>query len=236
MAVGPLGDDCPVASSGDTRIWPWCAVLCRCARSDSRRRHCRPRHRVDPLLGEWTIAPSTTGAPRVDVKQAGEPQGPELVAEVLRERIYGTIACLSTLLVLVGHLDAETSAWAAFVNVAVTNGSLWAASLLADVVAHITAHGRVPRGAEAGRTFSSSGQILQACAVPLLLLLIAGLGGMSLRAALQAGIWVSVVTLGLFALLAGRRAGLPWWKRVTLVATLVALGVIVVALKTLAHA
>jgi hypothetical protein len=168
-------------------------------------------------------------------KQAGETPGPELAAEVLRERIYGTLACLSTLLVLVGHRDADTSAWAAFANVAVTNGSLWAASLLADVVAHITAHGRVPRGAEAGRTVSASGQILEACAVPLLLLAIAGLGGMSLHAALQAGIWISVVTLGLFALLAGRRAGLPWWKRVTLVATLVALGVIVVALKTLAH-
>jgi hypothetical protein len=71
--------------------------------------------------------------------------------------------------------------------------------------------------------------------VPLLLLVIADVGGMSLRAALQAGIWVSVGTLGLFALLAGRRAQLPWWKRATLVATFVGFGALVVAVKVVAH-
>ena len=40
--------------------------------------------------------------------------------------------------------------------------------------------------------------------MPLSVLVVAGVGGMSLRTALQAGIGISVVTLGLFALLARR--------------------------------
>ena len=47
--------------------------------------------------------------------------------------------------------------------------------------------------------------------------------------------WVSVVTLGLFALLAARRTQLAWWKRSALVAALIGLGALVVLLKTLAH-
>jgi hypothetical protein len=63
---------------------------------------------------------------------------PEQVAAVLRERIYGGIACLSTLLVLV-RPEADTTAWRVFVDVVVATGGLWAASLLADYVAHLAA-------------------------------------------------------------------------------------------------
>jgi hypothetical protein len=160
---------------------------------------------------------------------------PEQVAAVLRERIYGGIACLSTLLVLVRHAEDETTAWTAFADVAIATGGLWAAGLLADYVSHLAAHGRGPRGPEVAETFRASGQILQASFVPLLLLVVAGFGGMRLGAALQAGVWTLVVSLGLFALLAARRTGLPPWKRLALVVALVGLGALVVLLKTLAH-
>lgn len=160
---------------------------------------------------------------------------PEHVAAALRERIYGAIACLSTLLVLVGHLDADGSAWTPFVEVAVATGALWAASLFADYVAHVAAHGQGPRGREAAAALRASGQILQASALPLLLLAVAGIGGMSLAVAMRIGIWALILSLGLFALLAARRTALPAWKRAVLVVALVALGGLVVALKTLAH-
>jgi hypothetical protein len=160
---------------------------------------------------------------------------PEQVAAVLRERIYGAIACLSTLLVLVRHGEADSTPWVAFVDVAVATGGLWAASLLADYVAHLAAHGTGPSRQEAGHAFRASGQILQASAVPLVLLVIAALGGMRFGAALRAGVWTLVVSLGLFALLAVRRTTLPTWKRVLLVLALVGLGALVVAIKTLAH-
>jgi hypothetical protein len=164
----------------------------------------------------------------------GSERTPEYVAAVLRERIYGGLACLSTLLVLVRHPEAGTTAWSAFIDVAVAAGSLWAACLFADYVALVAAHGKVAPG-EATRSLRASAQILEASFVPLALLAIAGVGVMSLQVALTAGAWTSVVTLGLFALLAARRTRLPLWKRVFLVAALVALGALVVGIKTLAH-
>ncbi|MGD9526137.1 hypothetical protein [Pseudonocardia sp.] len=160
---------------------------------------------------------------------------PEATAAVLRERIYGGIACLSTLLVLARHVEDVESAWTAFADVAIATGALYAASLLADYVAHVAAHGQGPRGADAVAALRASGQILQASAVPLLLLALAGVGIIGTAGALRAGVWVSVVTLGLFALLAARRTMLPWWQRAVLVAALLGLGALVVALKTLAH-
>jgi hypothetical protein len=167
--------------------------------------------------------------------RAGFDAAPEQVAAVLRERIYGGVACLGTLLVLLGHPEADATAWIAVADVAVTAGGLWAASVFADFVAHLAAYGQGPGGPEASRLLRASAQILEASAVPLLLLVIAGLGGMELDTALVAGVWVSVVTLGLFALLAARRTPLSLWKRAVLVLALVALGALVVAVKTLAH-
>ena len=83
--------------------------------------------------------------------------------------------------------------------------------------------------------FRTSGQILEAAVVPLLLLVLAGLGVLRLEGALRAGVWVSVITLGLFALLAARRTKLAGWQRLLIVAALIGLGALVVLLKTLAH-
>ena len=68
-----------------------------------------------------------------------------------------------------------------------------------------------------------------------MLLVLSGLGVLMTEWAIRAGVWVSVVTLGLFALLAARRTKLAWWKRYLLVAALLGLGALVVVLKTLAH-
>jgi hypothetical protein len=160
---------------------------------------------------------------------------PEQVAAVLRERIYGGIACLSTLLVLVRNGEVDSTAWGAFLDVLIATGGLWAASLLADYVSHLAAHGERPHGQEAVAVLRASNQILEAAWIPLLLLALAGLGVMSLTPALRAGVWVSVITLGLFALLAVRRTELPGWQRAIVVVALLGLGALVVLLKTLAH-
>jgi hypothetical protein len=166
-----------------------------------------------------------------DVEEAA----PEKVAALLRERIYGGIACLSTLLLLLRYPEDEQSAWPVVLDVVVATGSLWAASLLADLVAHLAAHGAAPRGHEAARMLRQSGQILEAAVIPLVLLVLSALGVLLTERAIRAGVWVSVVQLGLFALLAARRTELPWWKRYLLVAALIGLGALVVLLKTLAH-
>jgi len=143
----------------------------------------------------------------VDVNEARSDAAPEEVAALLRERIYSGISCLSTLLLLLRYPGEEPSAWPVVLDVVVATGSLWAASLLADLVAHLAAHGVAPRGAHVLR----------------------------LEGALRAGVWVSVITLGLFALLAARRTKLAGWQRLLIVAALIGLGALVVLLKTLAH-
>jgi hypothetical protein len=74
----------------------------------------------------------------------GSARPPEQVAAVLRERVYGGIACLITLLILMQHAGVNTSAWSAAIDVAVAAGGLWAVS----VVARLALHGQGPRGSE----------------------------------------------------------------------------------------
>ena len=160
---------------------------------------------------------------------------PEHVAAVLRERLYGAISCLSTLLVLSRDVTEAQGPWGPVTDVAVATGGLWAASLLADYVSHLTAHGTGPRGAEARAMVHASGQILEAAGVPILLLVAAALGVLTPERAVRIGVVVLIVSLALIALLAARRAALPPWKRLGLVVAMVGLGAAVVAIKTLSH-
>ena len=61
--------------------------------------------------------------------------------------------------------------------------------------------------------FRESGQILEAAIVPLVLLALSGLGVLMTERAIRVAVWVSVVQLGIFALLAARRTELAWWKQ-----------------------
>jgi len=167
--------------------------------------------------------------------QTADPVWVEHVVSLLRERLYGAISCLATLAVLYRYTDGETSAWARVLDVAVATGGLWAASLLADWVAHLGVYGRAPRGAEALRILQSSGQIVEAAVLPLVVLVVAGFGVMGTYTATWIAMWILVAELGLIALLAVRRTQLPWWQQLFTVAGLVGVGVVVLGVKILAH-
>nr|WP_238994812.1 hypothetical protein [Mycolicibacterium chubuense] len=154
---------------------------------------------------------------------------------MLRERLYGAISCLATLAVLTRYTGEETSGWARMIDVATTMGGLWAASLLADWVAHLSVHGRAPGGAERWRMLQASGQILQASVLPLLALATAGIGLLDTDTALWIAKWILVGELGLIALLAVRRTQLPWWQQVVTVVLLAGVGLLVIGIKVLAH-
>ena len=154
---------------------------------------------------------------------------------VLRERLYGAISCLATLAVLARYTNENTNAWARVLDVVVATGGLWAASLLADWVAHLGVYRRAPRGHAALRMFQASGQILAAAVLPLLVLAAAGIGFLNTETAMWIAMWLLVAELGIIAFLAVRRTQLPWWQEVLTVAALVGVGVIVVGIKTLAH-
>lgn len=166
----------------------------------------------------------------------GAPEVPvEHVVAMLRERLYGAISCLALLAVLTHYTGDFTSAWDRMIDVAVTMGGLWAASLLADFVAHLSVHERAPHGVEVWRMLQSSGQILEACLLPLLALAVAGIGVLETDTALWVAKWILVGELALIALLAVRRTQLPWWQQILTVVLLAGVGVLVIGIKVLAH-
>ena len=159
----------------------------------------------------------------------------EHVVSLLRERLYGAISCLATLAVLARYTTAATSAWARMLDVVVATGGLWAASLLADWVAHLGVYRTSPRGQDLRRMLQSSGQIVEAAFLPLVVLAVAGLGGLNTYTATWIASWVLVAELGVIALLAVRRTRLPWWQQAIAVALLVGVGVLVLGIKIIAH-
>lgn len=159
----------------------------------------------------------------------------EHVVAMLRERLYGAMSCLATLVVLTRYTGGDTDAWARTLDVAVTMGGLWAASLLADWVAHLSVQQQAPRGAEAWRMLQASGQILQAGLLPMLTLGAAGLGLLETDTAMWVAKWILVAELGLIALLAVRRTRLPWWQQIVTVILLSGVGLLVIGIKVLAH-
>jgi hypothetical protein len=175
-----------------------------------------------------------TEAPGATVGEGPEEPSAEHVAAVLRERIYGSITFLSTLLVLAGALETSTSAWDPAIDLAVTAAGLWAASVFAEYFTALAARNR-----EEGRAFRmhlrATGQILEAAVLPLLVLVAAGFGLLSVSWAVWVAIWVLVASMAVIALLAVRRAGLPWWKGLLLILALVVLALVVVGVKSLAH-
>ena len=170
-----------------------------------------------------------------DISRPVGSDAPERTAPVLRERIYGAITCLSTLLILSRDSGSDITPSAAAIDLAVGGGALWGASLFPRP--HLGRCGApvYPSHSEMTHGLRDSGQILEAFALPILLLVLASLGLMPFGAALWAGIGITVVSLGLFALLAARRLPVLSWQRAALVLVLLALGALIVAVKTLAH-
>ncbi|MCD2195729.1 hypothetical protein LQ327_20365 [Actinomycetospora endophytica] len=160
----------------------------------------------------------------------------EHVAAILRERVYGSITFLSTLLVLTSSLDETGSRWSPAIDLAVTAAGLWAASVFAEYFAMVATRDADDDDAAGYRMhLRATAQILEAAVLPLLLLVAGGLGLLPVRTAAWIGIWVLVVSMALIALLAVRRTGLPWWKRLVLILALVVLALLVVGLKSIDH-
>ncbi len=175
---------------------------------------------------------STVGA-HTDEHAPAEPG--EHVVAMLRERLYGAISCLATLAVLTHYTGDHTSGWSRMIDVAVAMGGLWAASLLADWVAHLSVHERAPRRPETWRMLQSAGQILQASLLPLLALAAAGIGLLDTETAIWIAKWVLVAELGLITFAAVRRTRLPLWQQIVTVVLLTCVGLLVIGIKVLAH-
>ncbi len=181
-----------------------------------------------------TTGPIPSGRARARRAHWSDELPPATVGAILRERLYGNIACLSTLLVLTRHVGGEATAGNALLDVAIATGGLFGASLFAEFVAHLGVHGeRLHRG-DWRLLLGTSGQIVQAALVPMLLLAVSAITGWDFHTALWASVWVLVAQMGVFSFLAVRRTGLSWWGRTLLIVAIVAFGLLVLGVKTLA--
>lgn len=162
---------------------------------------------------------------------------PESVRAHLKERIYGAFSCLTSLLVLASHVGSHTGpadVWRAMLDVVLSLASLWAASLFAEYLAHAMSHRSVTRH-DWGHMVTSTWQIMVAGGPSLVVLLACAAGLYSLHTALWIAIWLVVAGLGLFAWLSVRRSDIGWVHKLTAMAALVGIGVVIVGLKVAVH-
>ncbi|RMI13994.1 hypothetical protein [Cellulomonas triticagri] len=158
---------------------------------------------------------------------------PQERADRLKERVYVTFAALAVVLTLRSH--GEVSAGVAATTLAITVGGTLLAVLLADVVAHLAVHASLPSPAEARHMVAVCTGALGVLVLPMIFLGVAGGGGWTVDAALQASTIALVVSLGVVARIAVRRLPIPKAQRLLVLVTVVALGFAVVALELLAH-
>ena len=163
------------------------------------------------------------------------PEGDERsIAQYLKERIYATITGLAIVLVVwtnVEHHDARDALFSLVIGVL----GITAAGYLADVIAHIAVHAKLPTGAEQRIQLRIALGGLSTVVTPVILLVLAWIGVMELETSLRVTTIVYLVTLGLIGLGAVRRAGLSWWAQLAVLAALVGFGALVVGVQVLAH-
>lgn len=140
---------------------------------------------------------------------------------------------LASLVTLADPRYAQSAASSALTLV-VTVGALWLAALFADLTAHLAVHGRLHR-VESWALVRSRSEVLATAVVPLLLVTAAGVGWWQLDTALLWAAAGQVFTLGVVGVLAVRGTSLSWPVKTLVVLAEVALGLVVVAVKLLAH-
>lgn len=163
------------------------------------------------------------------------PEGDERsIAQYLKERIYATITGLAIVLVIstnAEHHDARGALFSLVIGVL----GITAAGYLADVIAHIAVHAKLPTAGEQRVLLRIALGGLSTVVTPVILLVLAWTGAMELDTSLQVSTIVYLVTLGLIGLGAVRRASLSWWAQLAVLAALVGFGALVVGVQVLAH-
>jgi hypothetical protein len=141
-----------------------------------------------------------------DDRRADLPPGAEagVLADRLKERIYATITMIA---VVVGLSLGDVGSLGAIATILTTAAGLWLAAFVADQQAHRTVHRRLATGGELRRMLYVSSPLLSCAVGPAVLIALAALDVLSLRAALLAAAGVGVVSLFLWGCLGGLRMG-----------------------------
>lgn len=158
----------------------------------------------------------------------------ETVTKYLKERVYATFTGLAIVLVLasgVEHHDAADALFSLVIGVA----GITLAGLVAEMIAHLAAHGAFPDEAGWRTMLRIAWGSLLTVATPAILLILAVFGVMHVETSLRVSTIVYLVTLGLSGWFAVRRARLSLWQQLVALAALVLLGAVVIGVQVLAH-
>lgn len=154
--------------------------------------------------------------------------------DALKERVYATFTGLAIVTVLaVGDHGASTQD--AFLGLLAGILGITLAGFVADLIAHLVSHGTAPSPAEVRTMARVSLEALGSASIPLVALALAWIGWLDVEVALRIGVVLYIAVLGMVALLAVSRTGLPWSRRIVALGGLVGLGAVVVGVLVLAH-
>ena len=159
-------------------------------------------------------------------------QSVDVLAQALKERVYATFTGLAIVLVLRGH---EPSPQDATFSLVIGVLGITVAGFVAEIIAHLAAHGAFPSRSELGRMSRIASGAFGSASVPIVLLLLTWPGWIELETALRVSTIIYLATLGLIGFAAVRRTSLSWWAQLLALLALVLLGAIVVGLQLLAH-
>ena len=143
--------------------------------------------------------------------------------------IYGTVVTAAVLATGGGELRAVPLAVLVFVTLVV----YWVAELYAEVLGRHVHAGRLPRGAELRVLVGASWHMVTASYLPLLVLVVTALLGMSAATASYAALITTVLLLLVYGHAAGKNAGLSGMRLVGVTSVAGLLGVSMVLLKVL---
>lgn len=150
-----------------------------------------------------------------------------------KERVYATFTGLA--IVLVVSADDHPEADHAFFALVLGVIGIAAAGFVSDVVSHLAVHREFPSGPALGLELRIAGGALGTLITPGIMLLLAWLEVLDLDTALTVCSIVYIVTLAVIGWAAVRGAHLNWGQRLVALGILLALGLLVIGLQTLAH-
>ncbi|MFT4122351.1 MAG: hypothetical protein QM635_00805 [Microbacteriaceae bacterium] len=152
----------------------------------------------------------------------------------LKEQVYASFTGLA--IVTVFALDADhTTTFDALLALFAGIVGITIAGFVAEVLSHLVVHRALPTPAEVRTMARIAGTAIASASVALITLGAAWLGLFSLGIALQVSVGIYLLTLGVIALVAAYRTGLPWRHQLIAFCGLVGLGAIVVPVLVLAH-
>jgi hypothetical protein len=149
-----------------------------------------------------------------------------------KERVYATFTGLALILVIAAGEHPHPPR--ALLTLVLGVIGIIAAGFVSDIVSHLAVHRELPNRGE----FAILGRIalggLSTVVVPAILIALAWADVMSMDAALNASAIVYIATLAVIGLVAIRGSKLKWWQQALALVLLLALGLVVIAIQTLA--